>query len=163
MKRINMYIILLTCCISSFLNAQVTIANYKEMYDIVIDSLDINCALVSDTIMEIDYFGFDNYRNMKQDSTYNYRIDNLEYFPLLQSIFTNIEDNVYFLDSCNNIIYFSFVDNPYVRADCYIDVKMVSPKDKLPLWGHYVDLYSFLFCIKDERVVLLKLIQIFEM
>ena len=159
MKRILLYIILFACFIRIPICAQVGFAEYKAMFDIVKDSLDINQAYVSDSLREHRLLGLYLHQLNIRDSIPLYGPDyvepNAEYSELLHSGFDVIEDIVAPMSPCCNAIYFSFPNDSYICVYAYLCVNPVRRKDLFPhpVWGTYHRWFTFIFQIREESVV----------
>ena len=157
MKRKLLYTVLLACLISIPSNAQVNLACYKAMYDIVRDSLHIDKAYVSDSLREHSILGIYLYEiNLRDTIPFYCPTKESEYSLALHSCFNSIEENVESMSPCSNIIYFSFSDESYVSAYAFLCVKPLERKDAFPYpnWGYYKKRYSFIFQLREDDVVL---------
>ena len=158
MKRKLLYTVLLACLISIPANAQVNLACYKAMYDIVRDSLHIDKAYVSDSLREHSILGIYLYEiNLRDTIPFYCPSKESEYSELLHSDFDAIEDIVAPMNPCGNIIYFSFPDESYICAYAFVCVNPLRKTDLFPqpIWGTYHRWFTFIFQIREESAFLI--------
>ena len=147
-------------------SAQVSLADYKAMYDIVRDSLHIEGAFVSDSLREHRLLGLDLYQLKVRDSIPMYGPDyiepNAEYSELLHSGFDAVEDIVAPMNPCGNTIYFSIPDESYICVYAFLCVNPARKKDLFPhpIWGTYQRWFTFIFQIREDSVVLINYSQV---
>ncbi len=139
-------------CLSSVtIYSQISAKHYLEMCNIVMDSLSLDDAYISDSLHEHETLAFSLYAMgiRKELPLVNpYKELRSEYSDILHSNFNNIDC----MNGYNtNLIYFSFPEDSYVSVHAYLGVKANNCR------------YIFLFQIKDNSAVLLKKEQFFEL
>lgn len=167
MKKELLYLIFFTCSISIPAIAQVSTSHYNFMYNVIMDTLQLDKAYVSDSLRESEYLGFEVVENVIPIDTLARMIDypRAEYSELLHSKFNSIEDINTPLNPCGDLIYFSFLYQSYICAEVYLCAKPTKKTDMFPFpqWGYYHERFSFLFQLTGDSIVFVDKKQVHEM
>ena len=159
------YILLIMCYSSVPMYSQISATHYQEMCSIIMDSLSIDDAYISDSLHEHEILATTLYNmGIRKELPFVNPYEDLrtEYSAILHSNFKTLHS---LKGNNTNLIFFSIPEGPFISAYAYIGVKTSNRKYifPFPMWGYYKEWYVFIFQIKDNGVILLNKQQVYEM